>query len=105
MFPSTYIHIGGDECPKTQWQHCPKCQAFIQKQNIKSDSIYTKEQYLQSFIMKHVSEYLKKKNRKTIGLDENSTNQKLTNFKQQNYYLVLQKLGGVKAAQQGHDAL
>lgn len=70
MFPSTYIHIGGDECPKTQWQHCPKCQAFIQKQNIKSDSIYTKEQYLQSFIMKHVSEYLKKKNRKTIGWDE-----------------------------------
>lgn len=102
MFPSTYIHIGGDECPKTQWQHCPKCQAFIQKQNIKSDSIYTKEQYLQSFIMKHVSEYLKKKNRKTIGWDEileGNADPQATVMSWRG------EAGGVKAAQQGHDVI
>ena len=102
MFPSTYIHIGGDECPKTQWKHCPKCQAFIQNQKIKSDSIYTKEQYLQSFIMKHVSEYLKKKNRKTIGWDEileGNADPQATVMSWRG------EAGGVKAAQQGHDVI
>lgn len=66
LFPSPYIHIGGDECPKIRWEHCPKCQSLMQKQGIKSDSKYTKEQYLQSFIMKHVTEYLKKKVEKQL---------------------------------------
>lgn len=102
LFPSQYIHIGGDECPKTQWEHCPKCQAFIKKQDIKSDSKYTKEQYLQSFIMKHVTEYLKKKGRKTIGWDE------ILEGDADSQATVMSWRGeaaGVNAAQQGHDVI
>lgn len=102
LFPSPYIHIGGDECPKTQWKRCPKCQAFIREQGIKSDSKYTKEQYLQSFIMKHVTEYLKQKGRKTIGWDEileGYPNQQVTVMSWRG------EAGGIKAAQQGHDVI
>ena len=48
LFPSTYIHIGGDECPKTRWAQCPKCQAKIKAEGIKSDDKHTKEEYLQT---------------------------------------------------------
>lgn len=102
MFPSPYIHIGGDECPKTQWKHCSKCQRFIHKQGIKSDSIYTKEQYLQGLIMKHVTEYLKKKNRKTIGWDEileGNADPQVTVMSWRG------EAGGIKAAQQGHNVI
>lgn len=102
LFPSPYIHIGGDECPKIRWEHCPKCQSLMQKQGIKSDSKYTKEQYLQSFIMKHVTEYLKKKGRKTIGWDEileGDADPQVTVMSWRG------EAGGVKAAQQGHDVI
>lgn len=102
LFPSPYIHIGGDECPKTRWEHCPKCQSLIMKQGIKADSKYTKEQYLQSFIMKHVTEYLKKKGRKTIGWDEileGDTDPQVTVMSWRG------EAGGIKAAQLGHDVI
>lgn len=102
LFPSPYIHIGGDECPKTQWEHCPKCQAFMKEKGIKSDSKYTKEQYMQSFIMKHVTEYLKQKGKKTIGWDE------ILEGNADPQVIVMSwrgEAGGVKAAQQGHDVI
>lgn len=70
LFPSEYIHIGGDECPKTQWKECPKCQAKIKELGIKSDAHHTAEQYLQSYVMQRMESFINKKGRKVIGWDE-----------------------------------
>ena len=70
LFPSEYIHIGGDECPKTQWEKCPACQARIQALGIKGDSKHTAEQYLQSYVTARIQKYLNDHGRKIIGWDE-----------------------------------
>lgn len=70
LFPSEYIHIGGDECPKTRWEHCPKCQARIKALGLQTDSASTKEQKLQSFILAHAERFLQQHGRHVIGWDE-----------------------------------
>ena len=70
IFPSEYIHVGGDECPKTRWKTCPKCQARIKALGIKGDKNHTAEEYLQSFIIKHAEKFLNSKGRQMIGWDE-----------------------------------
>lgn len=70
IFPSEYIHIGGDECPKTRWKVCPKCQARIKTLGIKGDAKHSKEEYLQSFIINHAEKYLNDHGRQIIGWDE-----------------------------------
>ena len=70
IFPSEYIHIGGDECPKTEWEKCPDCQARIKALGIKGDNKHTAEQYLQSYVTARVQEFLNKHGRKIIGWDE-----------------------------------
>lgn len=70
IFPSKYIHIGGDECPKTRWKSCPKCQARIKKLGIKADSKHSAEEYLQSFFISHAEKFLNDKGRQIIGWDE-----------------------------------
>lgn len=64
LFPSTYIHLGGDEVDKEPWKKCLVCQAKIKKENLKD------ENGLQSYFMKRVETMLKKRNRKMIGWDE-----------------------------------
>ena len=65
LFPSKYIHIGGDECPKHRWKECPECQARIAKEGLKD------EHELQSYFMKRVEKYLAEKHgRSIIGWDE-----------------------------------
>lgn len=70
IFPSEYIHIGGDECPKTEWEKCPKCQARIKALKLKDDKEHTAEQKLQSWCMQEIEAYLGSKGRKIIGWDE-----------------------------------
>lgn len=70
IFPSQYIHVGGDECPKVKWEACPKCQARIKELHIKSDAKHSKEEYLQSFIINHAEKYLNDHGRQIIGWDE-----------------------------------
>ena len=70
IFPSEYIHVGGDECPKTRWESCPKCQARIKALGIKDDEKHTAEEYLQSFIINHAEKFLNSKGRQIIGWDE-----------------------------------
>ena len=70
LFPSEYIHIGGDECPKTEWEKCPACQARIKALGIKGDSKHTAEQYLQSYVTARVQKFLNDHGRKIIGWDE-----------------------------------
>jgi len=64
LFPSRYIHIGGDEAPKARWEHCKKCQAMIRKHGLKD------EHELQSHMTKFMADYLESKGRKLIGWDE-----------------------------------
>ena len=64
LFPSRYIHVGGDEARKTNWEKCPLCQKRMKKQHL------TNEEDLQGYFMKRISDYLRKKGREVIGWDE-----------------------------------
>lgn len=64
LFPSTYIHIGGDEAPKDNWKRCAHCQKLIRKEGLKD------EHELQSYFIQRIEKYLNGKGRKIIGWDE-----------------------------------
>lgn len=64
LFPSEYIHIGGDEAPKSEWKKCPHCQQTIK------DNHLANEEELQSLLVTKIGAYLTSKNRKLIGWDE-----------------------------------
>lgn len=70
LFPSKYIHVGGDECPKSNWRKCPKCQARILSLGLKSDDKHSAEARLQSFVMTYAESVLNERGRKMIGWDE-----------------------------------
>ncbi|MDV2449370.1 beta-N-acetylhexosaminidase [Elizabethkingia anophelis] len=64
IFPSKYIHIGGDEADKKHWASCPKDQALMKKEGLKSVD------ELQSYAIRKMDQYLQSKGRKLIGWDE-----------------------------------
>lgn len=64
LFPSEYIHVGGDEAPKTRWKECPDCQRIIQEQG------FADEHELQSYFIRKMDAFLAAKGRKLIGWDE-----------------------------------
>lgn len=64
IFPSRYIHMGGDEAQKEFWKKCPLCQERIKKEHLAN------EEDLQGYFMKRVSDYIRSKGRKVIGWDE-----------------------------------
>lgn len=64
LFPSEYIHIGGDEAPKVRWKACPDCQKVIKDNHLKD------EHELQSYFIQQMDEYLSANGRKLIGWDE-----------------------------------
>ena len=70
IFPSEYIHIGGDECPKVRWRECPKCQAKIRELGLKSTPEHTKENQLQAYFMGEVEKVINARGRKMMGWDE-----------------------------------
>ena len=70
LFPSEYIHIGGDECRKGEWEKCPFCQRKIEELGLKSDEHWTKEQYLQGYVTARMQDFLAQNGRKLIGWDE-----------------------------------
>lgn len=70
LFPSRYIHIGGDEAPRTRWEKCPKCQAIIAKEGIVAKDGHSKEALLQGYLTRKVQAYLEAKGRRIIGWDE-----------------------------------
>lgn len=70
IFPSKYIHIGGDEAPRTRWEKCPKCQARIRTEKLKADKNHTAEDRLQSYCMTRIEKLLNSKGRQIIGWDE-----------------------------------
>ncbi len=64
LFPSKYIHIGGDECPKTRWKTCPVCQRRMRTEKLKD------EHALQSYFIQRIEKYVNSKGRSVIGWDE-----------------------------------
>jgi hexosaminidase len=64
IFPSPVIHIGGDECPRTQWKQCPRCQAMIKEKGLKS------EDALQHVFTERVAAYIRGKGRRMQGWSE-----------------------------------
>ena len=102
IFPSEYIHIGGDECPKTRWASCPKCQARAKALGIKGDKKHTTEEYLQSFIISHGEKFLNEHGRQMIGWDETlegglAPNATVMSWRGEG--------GGIEAARQHHDVI
>lgn len=70
IFPSEYIHIGGDEVPRDRWRECPKCQAKIKELGIKGDEKHSAEDYLQSYVMARMEQFIEAHGRHIIGWDE-----------------------------------
>lgn len=70
IFPAEYFHIGGDECPKTEWAKCPCCQAKIKELGLKSDKKGTAEQKLQNYVTSRLQAFLATKGKRIIGWDE-----------------------------------
>ena len=96
LFPSKYIHIGGDEAPKYRWEHCNKCQKRITEENLHD------VHGLQSFFIKRIEKYLTKKGRKIIGWDEILEGGIAPSATIQSWR---GEEGGITAAKSGHDAI
>lgn len=94
LFPSRYIHLGGDEAWKTHWKECPLCQARMQREGLED------EEALQGYFMARMSRYVQSKGKEVMGWDE------LTNTKIPDGAIIFGWRGSgqaaVKAAEQGH---
>lgn len=64
IFPSKYIHLGGDEVPTAIWEKCPKCQALYKKEGMKEPG------ELQDYFTRKMSEYIRSKGKIMVGWDE-----------------------------------
>ena len=100
LFPSKYIHIGGDECPKTQWADCPACQARMKELGI--DGEEKALEYLQGYVTNRVEAFLAEYGRSIIGWDEIlggkiSPSATIMSWRGSD--------GGIAAAKAGHDAI
>lgn len=96
LFPSQYIHIGGDECPKTRWKNCPHCQALMKEQGLKN------EHELQSYFIRHMEQFVNSKGRKIIGWDEILEGGLAPNAAVMSWQGID---GGIAAASQQHDVV
>lgn len=102
IFPSEYIHIGGDECPKVRWEKCPKCQERIKSLGLKSDAKHTKEQRLQSYMIQKAAKYLKEKGKRIIGWTEILEGGLVPDATLMSW---IGESGGIEAAHQHHDVI
>ena len=102
LFPSQYIHIGGDECRKDRWETCPLCQQRIADEGIVADEHGTAVEKLQSYAVHRMEGILAKYGRKLIGWDEIlegglSPQATVMSWRGES--------GGKKAATAGHDVI
>ncbi len=102
LFPSEYIHIGGDEAPRTRWEKCPKCQACIPSEGLKADERHTAEDRLQSYCMARIEKYLNNKGHRIIGWDEILEGDVAPNATVMSWRGTQ---GGIEAAKLGHDVI
>lgn len=102
VFPSEYIHIGGDEVPRVRWEKCPKCQARIKAEGLAADGGQSAEARLQGYFTKRVETYLRKKGRRIIGWDELLDSDVDSSATIMSWRGVE---GGLKASAKGHDVV
>ena len=96
LFPSEYIHIGGDEAGKRHWHNCPDCQRRMQEEGLKN------VEELQSYLVRRIERFLNAHGRRLIGWDEIlegglSPNATVMSWRGTE--------GGLEAIRQGHDAV
>lgn len=96
LFPSSVIHIGGDECPKERWESCSKCQKRIHEQGLAN------EHELQSYFIRRIEAYLNAHGRQIIGWDEILEGGLAPNAMVQSWRGIE---GGIQACRQGHDVV
>jgi hexosaminidase len=96
LFPSKYIHIGGDECPKEAWKKSAFCQELIKKENLKD------EHELQSYFIQRMEKYINSKGRQIIGWDEILEGGLAPNATVMSWRGTE---GGIEAARQNHDVI
>lgn len=70
LFPGEYLHIGGDECPKTSWKNCPLCQKRIRQEGLQAKDGHSAEERLQSYFVQRMEKVAAKYGKKIIGWDE-----------------------------------
>jgi hexosaminidase len=93
LFPGEYIHIGGDECPKTRWKSCSHCQSVMAREGLRD------EQELQSWFIRRIERFVNSKGRKIMGWDEILEGGLAPNAAVMSWRGVS---GGIAAAKQGH---
>ena len=96
LFPYKYVHIGGDECPKTKWEKCSKCQTRMKGEGLKD------EHELQSYFIQRIEKYLLTKNRSIIGWDEILEGGLAPQATVMSWRGIS---GGIEAARQRHDVI
>jgi hexosaminidase len=96
LFPSKYIHIGGDECPKDAWKRSAFCQEMIKKYNLKD------EHGLQSYFIQRIEKHINSKGRSIIGWDEILEGGLAPNAAVMSWRGTQ---GGIESAKQGHDVV
>lgn len=96
LFPSTYVHIGGDECPKVRWEKCPLCQKRIKNEGLKD------EKELQSYFIRRIEKFLVSKGKRLIGWDEILEGGLAPEATVMSWRGTA---GGIEAAKQGHDVI
>ncbi len=102
LFPGEYIHIGGDECPKTEWEKCPDCQAKIAELGLKGDGRFSAEQYLQCYVTARMQSFLATLGKKIIGWDEILEGELAEGATVMSWRGIE---GGIEAASHGFDAI
>jgi len=96
LFPSTYIHIGGDECPKARWKECPNCQKRIKELGLKN------EHELQSYLTTRIEKFLNANGRQILGWDEMLEGGLAPNAAVMSWR---GEAGGISAARQKHNVI
>ena len=102
IFPSEFIHIGGDECPKSRWEKCPKCQAKIKELGIKALPKHSKENQLQTYFMSELEKEINAHGRRMLGWDEVLEGGLTPNSTIMSWRGIQ---GGIEAARQHHDVI
>ncbi len=102
IFPSEYIHIGGDECPKSRWEKCPKCQAKIKELGIKALPKHSKENQLQTYFMSELEKEINAHGRRMLGWDEVLEGGLTPNSTIMSWRGIQ---GGIEAARQHHNVI
>jgi len=96
LFPGKFIHIGGDECPKTRWKVCPRCQARIRAEGLAN------EHELQSYFVRRIERFLNAHGRRLVGWDEILEGGLAPNATVMSWRGID---GGIAAATSGHDVV